>query len=509
MALLATSNSSELAKLASHSAPPVRMAAVIALRRLCDPHLADFLADPDPRVANEAIRAIHDAPVEEARPALAALLDGYLAGKAGRQLPPMISRRIVFSAFRVGGKDNAARLIGATASPALDLLARQEAVRLLRQWAEPFPVDQSLGRWAPLPKRELAPVLPVLEDGVKLLLTADEAMLEPALHLAEDLGLKGDAFSEDALLRLINSQKVPTPARVTALDLWTAKNPAEPAKTLTPLTKDKSDEIAGKALVLLVKADPSAAAEGVRNALTSSSAVRRQAGWTAAAALPASAPAIASALKDLAAGKGDTPASLELLEAAATRTEPEVKAALAAYQASLDKADPLAAFLPAIDGGDAKRGEEIFRTHGTAQCTRCHRVGADDKTGGEAGPNLAGIAKGRNPQYLLEALVAPGAKVAPGFGVVSLTLNNGKTLGGILLAETAAHYDLLVGPDAWRVKKSDVKAATPPVSAMPPMGSLLTTRELRDVTAYLATLQKPAGEAKAPKPKPFDPAAAK
>jgi cytochrome c553 len=47
------------------------------------------------------------------------------------------------------------------------------------------------------------------------------------------------------------------------------------------------------------------------------------------------------------------------------------------------------------------------------------------------------------------------------------------------------------------------------MSAMPPMASMLSQREMRDIIAYLASLQKPIGNQKAPKPKPFDPASAK
>jgi len=511
VALEGSASPEEIAKLASHESSSVRMAAVVALRRLENPRLADFLADADPLVSNEAIRAIHDVPVEKARPAVAALLDNYIGKDTGRPLPPMIARRIISSAFRVGGTENAARLVAAAASPRIDLLPRQEAIRLLRQWADPFPVDQSLGRWAPLPKRDLAAIKPTLEAGVKALLAADEAMLESALHLAEDLKLGGDAFSEEALTRLIGSAKVPGAARATAMDLWIEKKPATPAKVLIPLTQDKSDEVAIKALILLAKADPGAAATGISTVLASKSGERRQAAWTLTGSLPGAAGAglIAAALKELAGGKGDAVARLELLEAADLRKEPAIKSALAAYQASLGKDDPLAAYLATLEGGDAKRGELVFQTHGTAQCVRCHRVGADDKTGGEAGPNLAGIGKAHDRKYLLESLVAPGATVAPGFGVVSLTLTSGGSLGGILLAESADSYDLVAGTDTWRVKKSDVKSATAPMSAMPPMGAMLSPRELRDIIAYLASLQKPIGNQKAAKPKPFDPATVK
>jgi len=508
-ALQATSTPAQIAALASHKSPAVRLAAVVALRRLASPLLAKFLADAEPRVVDEAIRAIHDVPVEAARPAVAALLDGLVGSEKTRDLPPMIARRMIFSAFRVGGAENASRLVRAAASPNLEVSHRSEALRLLRQWVQPHPVDQSLGRWAPLPKREMAPIVPIIEAGLDAIVASSDELIEPSLHLVEDFGLGGSSFTEKALLGIITSEKLPAEARSTALDLWAAKKPATPEEVLLPLTRDKSDLVAAKALVTLVKSNPSAAQGTINDALASASGPRRQAAWIGAGLLPGSAGAalIAPALASLTAGKGDPLSALELLESAALRSEPEVKAALAAYQASLAKGDPLAAALPSLEGGDPKRGETIYRTHGTAQCSRCHRVGEDDKTGGEAGPNLAGVGKNRDRRYLLESLVVPGAQVAPGFGVVSVSLNNGGSVGGILLADTPEHLDLVSGTDTWRVKKSDIKTVTPPVSAMPPMASMLSPRELRDLVAYLETLQKPSGsQPHSADPKPFDPA---
>ena len=61
---------------------------------------------------------------------------------------------------------------------------------------------------------------------------------------------------------------------------------------------------------------------------------------------------------------------------------------------------------------------------------------------------------------LLESLIHPGAKLAPGYALPQA------------LAEGLAD-------------------ATESGSAMPPMGAVLTLRELRDLIAYLLTLKEP------------------
>ena len=98
----------------------------------------------------------------------------------------------------------------------------------------------------------------------------------------------------------------------------------------------------------------------------------------------------------------------------------------------------------------------------------------------------------------------PGAKVAAGYGLVALTLTNGQSVAGVLNEETKDEYVVTVGTDVWSVQKADVQSVTDPISAMPPVAALLTPREMRDIVAFLATLDKPRKEAvKRPEPKPF------
>jgi quinoprotein glucose dehydrogenase len=114
---------------------------------------------------------------------------------------------------------------------------------------------------------------------------------------------------------------------------------------------------------------------------------------------------------------------------------------VAAWKAAQSSADPLAPFMICIEGGDAERGRRVLNGHAGAQCLRCHALAGG---GGHAAPSLEGVARRYDRKGLLESLVVPNAKIAPGFG---------------------------------------------PTSAMPTMSVLLTPREIRDVVAYLSTLQ--------------------
>ncbi|MEZ4904720.1 MAG: c-type cytochrome [Spirosomataceae bacterium] len=119
---------------------------------------------------------------------------------------------------------------------------------------------------------------------------------------------------------------------------------------------------------------------------------------------------------------------------------------------------------------------------------RCHVVGG---TGGAVGPPLTYIADVLTREQLLQALVEPSARLAPGYGSVSLTLKDGQIVNGILAKET---------PEELTLTTSDAEPLVIPVgriakrenmpSGMPPMGGILSKREIRDVVEFLANLKK-------------------
>ena len=73
--------------------------------------------------------------------------------------------------------------------------------------------------------------------------------------------------------------------------------------------------------------------------------------------------------------------------------------------------------------------------------------------------------------------MTPNARIAPGFGVVSLTLKNGEKADGTLRSETDTEVVLLTGtpPAERKIAKADIASRTDPISAMPPLG-LISSR---------------------------------
>ncbi|MFD0894909.1 HEAT repeat domain-containing protein [Luteolibacter ambystomatis] len=507
---LLAKNPAELAALKSNASPHVRLAAVVALRRMKDPAVAAFLKDADQAVVEEAIRAIHDEGIEPARPAVAALLDD--ATLAERK--PFMQRRLIHSAFRVGGVENAKRLLTVASTPALPEAVRREALRLISVWPEPPLVDQSLGRIAPLPKRNLDEIRPLLSSSMPALMKVEDT-LDDAFDLVLKFKFSVEGLDDAALRAITLKDGIPGTARAGALALYAARKPADLSEHLAKLMGQGNDSLALEAMKLLVAQFPKEAVKPLLAATIAKSGPRAQAAWKNLAGVqdPEVAKAIIDQIGTLRQNGGVSPSALELLAAARGRSEPEVKKTLADYEAELkakEATDPLAPWMASLEGGNAGRGASLFQSHPVAECLRCHRAEVNGDHGGEAGPNLAGVASRGDRMYLLQSLIVPSAKVVAGYGIVSMTFANGESFGGTLLAETPDYVDIDANGKRWRVNRKDIRELTPAVSAMPPMNLLMKPDEIRDIVAWLATLQKGEKPAKPlPAPPVLDPATLK
>ncbi|NBV87774.1 MAG: hypothetical protein EBS01_16225, partial [Verrucomicrobia bacterium] len=138
-------------------------------------------------------------------------------------------------------------------------------------------------------------------------------------------------------------------------------------------------------------------------------------------------------------------------------------------------------------GGDKVAGAEIVQNHLGANCMACHAIA---ETGSAVGPNLRSIGAQKERPYLLESLIFPSAKLAPGYGLTMLSLKDGSQLSGAPLSESPEEVSIQL-PDGTKktVLKADVTSQTPPVSIMPPMLGILKPAELRDAVEYLSSLR--------------------
>lgn len=499
-------DSSVLRVMSTHPSAAVRLATVVAMRRMKSPHLAEFIRDADPRVADEAIRAICDLDLTGQRASVAFLLED----PGSRQWSPFMLRRLLHNAFRCGGSEHAGLLLDFAADPKQPADLRAEAFRLLENWCEPFPADQFTGHWRPLPKRDPSTIVPLLREKLPALLQSGDLALGAALGLIRQHRIDLKEVDEATLRGIVRNTNVPENARETALAMLIERQPSGIEDELAGLIDDAPDSVAITALRRLATAPAETAAAALEKAIRSGRTATTREAWKLLEKLPGDAAdrIFIEGLDQLRASKATGPSALELMDAARARRSAPVAAALAALEKSLEETgDPLAKWHPALEGGDPAAGRDWFTSHPTGECMRCHQLGNGHDTGGNTAPDLAGVAKrAKDRRYLLESLVNPNAVVAPGYGTVLLTFPNGATLGGIQTAATEDHIDLETEGRLVRVKRSDIASVSPPVSAMPPMADLMKPAEIRDLIAFLATLTEDAAPpAPAEEPEPFDP----
>ena len=140
-------------------------------------------------------------------------------------------------------------------------------------------------------------------------------------------------------------------------------------------------------------------------------------------------------------------------------------------------------------GGDPSRGKEIFFGK-RALCSACHRVGP--QKGKEIGPDLRRIGEVRSPRDLLEAILAPSASLARGFEGQTVVTTSGRVISGVLHQETDDFIVLFTSQrEEVRIPRSDVEEINASAVSIMPAGleRLLTSDELRDLLAYLGSLQ--------------------
>lgn len=184
------------------------------------------------------------------------------------------------------------------------------------------------------------------------------------------------------------------------------------------------------------------------------------------------------------AGTLATELELDVLEAAAKR--PSLKPRLTAYELRLAKDDTLAAYRPALNGGNEGNGRKIFVENQQIACFRCHKINGE---GGDVGPDLTGVGMKKGRDYVLESIVQPNKQVAAGFENVLLEMNNGASYAGLVKSETDSDLVLNSPEDGvMTLKKADIKSRQRGLSAMPEeLATYLSKRELRDLIEFLAT----------------------
>jgi quinoprotein glucose dehydrogenase len=475
--LAASHDTNRLEALEHDSSAAVRVAAVVALRRLHSPSVAAFLHDSDLTIVREAARAINDLPIAPALPELAALISKPAEDES-------IIRRVLNANFRVGTPEGAAAIAAFAANPAPAEKLRAEALLMLSQWAKPSSRDKVTGLWRPLEPREggaavaaLTPLLP------KLFTTAPDSVRAGAAQASEKLMISAAA---PALFELVKDTQAKNSVRTEALRALAALKTDNFAEAIKVAQADTSEALRAEANRLQSKAKPNEATPALVKALQSGSILEKRGALEALATVPGSV-ADEIILQQVSAFESVPDyLKLDVLDAASQRSDERIKKKLDALNADIPKNDLLGEFRYCLQGGNADAGKKIFLERPEASCVRCHKVNGE---GGEVGPDLSHVATRQNREYILESIVYPNRKIAPGFESVLLTLKNGTAVAGILKSEAGDTIEVNSPEDGLlKVKKSDVTAREKGLSGMiEGLGAVLSKQDLRNLVEFLGT----------------------
>jgi quinoprotein glucose dehydrogenase len=386
------------------------------MRKRGMPEVAVYLNDADPQIVLEAARAIHDQPIYDALPELAALIT------RPTDSDPLL-RRVLNANYRLGQPSNAQALADFAANPSQPEAMRLEALAMLANWAQPSSLDRVLNMWRPIEPRAAEPAAAALKASLAGVLRGSPKVAQEAAKVAAQYGISDVG---PFLSSILADPQQPGQSRADALlALAALKDKSLDEVTNTSLT-DQQPLVRAAARAVLFKKDAATALPKLAEAVSVGEVSERQSALDLLreSRVPGTNDIISAALDKLLANEFPAEARLELVEAADRRANGAIGQKLKKYQDSKAADDALAPFRETLAGGDAERGAKVFYERTEVSCVRCHK--AKDK-GGDVGPELTKIATDKNREYLLESIVVPNKAIAKNFESVLVITDEGKS----------------------------------------------------------------------------------
>jgi quinoprotein glucose dehydrogenase len=397
-------------------------------------------------------------------------------------------RRCINANVRVGTDEALQNVIDYAKGEGNPAKLRVEAVDALGTWAKPSVLDRVDGRYRGVIERDATMVKnKTSESLIQLLNNKDAAVRFSAVKAVSKLKI---SQGSSVLMALLKNDKDPSVRSEALKTLVSLDDPQVSDAIKTAIAdKDKSVRVTGIDLIAKMNIPKELMVSLLSDVINTKTSEEKQAALLTLGNLPVqySKNVFDDLLRKLSAGKLSPDIYLELAEAIDSSRSPDLISKYQQLNATLAPDTLMAAYAGSLSGGDPDKGRRIFYSNQSAQCTRCHSY---NDRGGNAGPRLNGVAARLTHQQLLEALINPSARLAPGFGTVTLQLKNGKTVSGILNGENNSSITLKSGDQKNEViPKNQIAKRTNSPSSMPEMKFILSKKEIRDVVSFLSELK--------------------
>ncbi|MCZ2485866.1 HEAT repeat domain-containing protein [Aquirufa antheringensis] len=458
----------------------LRIAAVLVLRRLAHPGIQAFLQDSNEYIVAEAARAIND---DESIPAALPALAATLADS--RLKDEVIIRRAINACLRVGSTKEIELLIAYSERTGIPEALRAEAIATLGSWANPSVMDRVDGRHRGVLERNPADVIARIQPKIPGFLASENPdVLIATAKLVAELQLKSFTEIEINLFKNHPNAKV----RAALLSSLAELQTPQLGSILEKGISDEDKNVRGIALSNLNKIELSATElPAITKPIFEKGSLTEQQSLLQSMAKmkPTNTSAIlADLIQRMVDNQLPSGIKLDLMEAVEASNEEKLVAKLDALKVKGTLTDE---FKEALYGGSVADGRNIFNYNSTVQCVRCHIVGGE---GTNVGPNLKGVASRLTREQLLQALIEPSARISPGYGTTNFVLTDGQEVSGSIISETDELVQLKTNDaEPLRIPVTRIKSRENLPSGMPPMGSLMSKREIRDVVEYLSSLK--------------------
>jgi len=480
----------ELETYVGHPSEAMRIAAVVALRRLRGiKELTAFINDASPQVMSDAVRAIYD----EAEPQTFVEHPKSLAAVAAAldpQHPAVVNVRAIAANRRLGTFASAKRISGFLANPNLGRALRIQALYALESWPQASPLDLIDGRYFPVPAGDLDALNAAIGPEIwSLANDTDDKVSRQAIAVLQ--GINPNKAQRDQVAGFVLDERQRSAVRKEWLRWLRKRDLALFTSVGVKVLNSKSPELRVVAAQELTEVERGGSA--VNNYLlatlkNSGDTVELQRAIKMIPRLSSKKYIIEQLVKELIAGRIAPEIQLEVLETATTTTRDytDLKMQLEQYNHSINKQDIMTRYGIALKGGNAEKGRGIFFGHAQAQCSKCHALKQIDK---QVGPSLEGIAKRHSREYLLQSIVDPQAEITLGYGIVTVQLADGRTVSGTLISKGENSITVKLPDNSLEsFAASEIKSQSKPAGTMPDPKTILNLRQVRDLVAYLATM---------------------
>lgn len=480
----------------------LRLAAVVAARRLQHPALITALNDPHPQVVLEAVRAIHDKPgsvevqpmttaernlmgrlnsegklqagwttwlrkTEDGGNSLDATKTPWPQGLpfAAREWEAWVVRRLINLHLKDGNAASVETVAAVAMGEATPESVRMEAIEALGLWMNPPRRDRVTGLHQVIHRTSE----PTLQS---LVLRALDNVANALLGKSETIAAVAPPLKRALIESMVRMEHPATVA-------WAQRLVSDPDKSV----RDSA--------IRAIPQGTASDAELKRQVESDESVLRRQSALTLLSTRdnPKVDDWILEWIQAMEAGEWEADMALavelEMSEAIQRRGNPKLIDAWAKRLDAATDGEQDAKYRVVLRGGDAIRGRRLFEEQADWGCARCHKL---DGLGGDVGPDLTGIGSRQVREKLLESIVAPNAQIAVGYETVLLTLDDGDYIAGVVREETDDVIRLSTAESGVvALERKRVVEREPGMSAMPDgLAEFMTMRDLRDLIEALA-----------------------